>query len=261
MIAQGKQGQQLICSCIHSPCTHPESPLCKALGYRDGWDIVPELKEAQETNVSDDRCVQGPMGPEEREGQSYWEMGVGRKGTKLSHPGKSGQAGLLGRQRRSRLSRQRDPREERPWAVMYSRNHQLHHLATFITTTTTIIANIIGMLCAKHCSKALYVLIHLISPPITLQLNLLLAPFFRRKNWGTERWSNLSLRPHSYLIANLTGREDITYRVTEGLKCHIKALDCTLRAEGSRWRILSREHPDLFFISDSFFWDSEENGL
>lgn len=71
MIAQGKQGQQLICSCIHAPRTHPDSPLCKALGYRDGWDIVPELKEAQETNVSDDRCVQGSMGPEEGEGQSY----------------------------------------------------------------------------------------------------------------------------------------------------------------------------------------------
>lgn len=47
---------------------------------------------------------------------------------------------------------------------MDSRNHQLYRLAT-CTTTTLMLANIIGVLCAKLCSKALYVFIHFIPPP------------------------------------------------------------------------------------------------
>lgn len=81
---------------------------------------------------------------------------MSRKDVKLSDTQeRSGQSSLLGRQEKSRISGQRSQ------GVMYSRNHQLYHFTIFITTK---IANVCRMLCAKHCSKALYVLIHLIPP-------------------------------------------------------------------------------------------------
>lgn len=71
----------------------------------------------------------------------------------------------------------------------------------------------------------------------------------------------MSPRSHSYLVTKFLFREEITDRVTEGLKYQIKASDSTLRGVGIHRRILSSDCLDSFFGFDGFFWDSEENGF
>ena len=71
--------------------------------------------------------VCGASGAQGGWGQFSWRV---EKGNKLSDTqARSGWASLLGRQGKSRLSRQRDPHMKRPGSTMYFRKHQLYHFA------------------------------------------------------------------------------------------------------------------------------------